>query len=386
MTTGRPQRRGIRCTSSDDDRKPLSIAYPLKNSASPVPLLTADEYEYGEVFIGSRVWVDFNGEWLAAEVKAETLYGINFVFSDNSVMMIPFEQVWERMRVSKSVPSKPILPDGTAPKKQDRVETSGGGQSTAQEHQHGFFPNLRDSKEGATGVGRKLAEGPQRRELQCNSKLKKRKTAKICYANCKASLTFSQPCDPINQHVEEHTKKPLGNMGQRLDVNPGIADCLWQLRHSATDQQWKEKLIQTAHMGCVMGWDDEGTHLSLEEFALASMVCGKAMHVLTLEEARSKPEWNQWLESMKGEFDALNDMQVFELVKLSDVPKGRHIFKTKFILKRDDSIEKFKSDLTGTVLMVHPFAHPSSAQSARAQRSPVISCKRPNSFEKLNET
>ena len=50
------------------------------------------------------------------------------------------------------------------------------------------------------------------------------------------------------------------------------------------------------------------------------IVCGKTTP-LTMNEAKRLPEWKLWLESMKKEFTALQEMGVFELVKRKDLPK-----------------------------------------------------------------
>ena len=104
-------------------------------------------------------------------------------------------------------------------------------------------------------------------------------------------------------------------------------------------------------MACVMGWDDKQTQNSMQEFALATIneiVCGKTTP-LTMNEAKRLPEWELWLESMKEEFNALQEMGVFELVKRKDLPKKARVVKTKWVYKikqnADGSISKYKSRL-----------------------------------------
>ena len=101
------------------------------------------------------------------------------------------------------------------------------------------------------------------------------------------------------------------------------------------ENDWNSKLFEVAHMGCTMGWDDKGTKGAIQQFALATIneiVCGKKTP-LTLQEAKSLPEWETWKESMAKEFKALRDMGVFELVKRQDLPKGTKVVKTKWIYK-----------------------------------------------------
>ena len=142
-------------------------------------------------------------------------------------------------------------------------------------------------------------------------------------------------------------------------VNPkvGPIERLYQLRSQIRndskieENDWNSKLVEAAHMGCTMGWDDKGTKGAIQQFALATIneiVCGKKTP-LTLQEAKSLPEWETWKESMAKEFKALRDMGVFELVKRQDLPKGTKIVKTKWIYKikqnDDGSIFKYKSRL-----------------------------------------
>ena len=114
---------------------------------------------------------------------------------------------------------------------------------------------------------------------------------------------------------------------------------------------WKANLVNTLHMACVMGWHDVRTENALNEFALSTInevICGK-ITPLTLAEAKELPEWNTWKESMIKEFKALQDMNVFELVRRSDVPPKARIVKTKWVYKikqnDDGSISKYKSRL-----------------------------------------
>ena len=78
------------------------------------------------------------------------------------------------------------------------------------------------------------------------------------------------------------------------------------------------------------------------------IVCGKTTP-LTMNEAKRSPEWELWLESMKKEFNALQEMGVFGLVKRKDLPKKARVVKTKWVYKikqnSDGSISKYKSQL-----------------------------------------
>ena len=119
------------------------------------------------------------------------------------------------------------------------------------------------------------------------------------------------------------------------------------------DKGWLQRLTETAHLGVVMGWNDQTTKHALDEFALLSInevVCGKVTP-LTIKQAKELPEWNLWLQSMKTELDALKKMGTFELVKRKDVPRKHRIIKTKFVYKikqnSDGSIQKYKSRLIG---------------------------------------
>ena len=77
-------------------------------------------------------------------------------------------------------------------------------------------------------------------------------------------------------------------------------------------------------------------------------MCGK-ITPLTTNEAKSLPEWTQWLESMDREVTALRDMGVFELIPRRDVPNGKRVIKTRFVYRLeenpDGSIKKYKSRL-----------------------------------------
>ena len=68
-----------------------------------------------------------------------------------------------------------------------------------------------------------------------------------------------------------------------------------------------------------------------------------------MNEAKKLPEWELWLELMKKEFNALEEMGVFELVKRKDLPKKARVVKTKWVYKikqnADGSISKYKSRL-----------------------------------------
>ena len=58
------------------------------------------------------------------------------------------------------------------------------------------------------------------------------------------------------------------------------------------DGTWQQKLVETAHLGTVMGWNDPTTVRALDEFALMSVnevVCGKVTP-LTMKQARELPE------------------------------------------------------------------------------------------------
>ena len=142
-------------------------------------------------------------------------------------------------------------------------------------------------------------------------------------------------------------------------INPKIGpiERLYDLRsgirkgENITEGDWNSKLINAAHMACVMGWDDKGTQNALQEFALSTIneiVSGKTTPI-TMSEAKSLPEWELWLASMKKEFKALQDMGVFELVKRRDIPKKSRVVKTKWVYKikqnADGSISKYKSRL-----------------------------------------
>ena len=133
-----------------------------------------------------------------------------------------------------------------------------------------------------------------------------------------------------------------------LDQNRRITD-----NSDIDDGCWKQKLVETAHLGQVMGWDDPTTARALNDFALLSInevVCGKVTP-LNVDEARQLPEWDEWVASMKAELKSLYDMGTFELVRRDDVPARSRIIKTKFVYKikqnSDGSIHKYKSRLIG---------------------------------------
>ena len=101
------------------------------------------------------------------------------------------------------------------------------------------------------------------------------------------------------------------------------------------DGTWQQKLVETAHLGTVMGWNDPTTVRALDEFALMSVnevVCGKVTP-LTMKQARELPEWDQWRDSMRSELKSLHDMGTFELVQRNQVPRKHRIIKTKFVYK-----------------------------------------------------
>ena len=140
--------------------------------------------------------------------------------------------------------------------------------------------------------------------------------------------------------------KRIGPIERLYDLRAGVRQ-----DNKIIDGDWNSRLIKAAHMACVMGWDDKQTQNSMQEFALATIneiFCGKTTP-LTMNEAKRLPEWEQWLESMKKEFKALQEMGVFELVKRKDLPKNTRIVKTKWVYKikqnADGSISKYKSRL-----------------------------------------
>ena len=138
--------------------------------------------------------------------------------------------------------------------------------------------------------------------------------------------------------------------------NPHIIQRLYELRTksdltSIQDKSWHQSLIALAHIACVSGTNKPEYTNALESFALNTInevVCGK-ITPLTTKEAKSLPEWPQWLESMNREVTALRDMGVFELIPRRDVPNGKKVIKTRFVYKikqnADGSIKKYKSRL-----------------------------------------
>ena len=178
---------------------------------------------------------------------------------------------------------------------------------------------------------------------------------------CRLIKPKTQTTKPIetNDELEAIEINFAGLIDEISPVNPkvGPIERLYQLRSQIRkdskieENDWNSKLVEAAHMGCTMGWNDKGTERAVQQFALATIneiVCGKKTP-LTLREAQSLPEWELWKESMAKEFKALSDMGVFELVKRQDLPKGAKVVKTKWIYKikqnDDGSISKYKSRL-----------------------------------------
>ena len=148
----------------------------------------------------------------------------------------------------------------------------------------------------------------------------------------------------INEHVANLTETiPAAN------PEIGVFERLYYLRSNeriVKEKTWKQNLIKTAHIACVMGLDSTQYKNAMDRLALLSVnevICGKTTP-LTLKEAKQLPEWEIWLESMKKEFKALKDMGTFELVKRSEVPRGHKIIKTKFSPKSNKiKMDQYKS-------------------------------------------
>ena len=82
----------------------------------------------------------------------------------------------------------------------------------------------------------------------------------------------------------------------------------------------------------------------MKHFTLATInktVCGKTIP-LSYRETRNLPQWEKWKEPMEKYFKALQDIGVFEIVKVTDLPKKSKVVKTKWIYK-------IKQDSDGTI-------------------------------------
>ena len=130
--------------------------------------------------------------------------------------------------------------------------------------------------------------------------------------------------EPVVGNSQENIIERLYMLRSKLDLdrNRRITD------HSDIDDGcWKQKLVETAHLGQVMGWDDPTTVRALNDYALLSInevVCGKVTP-LNVDEARQLPEWDEWVASMKAELKSLYDMGTFELVRRDNVPARSRI-------------------------------------------------------------
>jgi len=133
----------------------------------------------------------------------------------------------------------------------------------------------------------------------------------------------------------------------------GIIDKLYELRGSEVikPDSWMSQLTQMAHMACITGTDSAMYNQCIEEFALVTSneIVKGIVTPMNVKEARQTPEWPKWIESIKKEFKALKDMDCFEMVPRSSIPKNKRPIKTRFVFKikqnSDGSISKLKSRL-----------------------------------------
>ena len=177
---------------------------------------------------------------------------------------------------------------------------------------------------------------------------------------CNYYITEDATCPPTIQLADssKHDYFEFCNAHLMNGSHSNIVQRLYELRtghahedHMIDDASWHQRLVKLAHVACVSGESKPEYKRALDSFALQTInevVCGK-ITPLNTKEAKTLPEWNDWLDSMHKEVQALRDMGVFELVPRSQVPDGKKVIKTRFVYKikqnPDGTIKKFKSRL-----------------------------------------